>query len=102
MIPAADDHAAQRTDVPVITAPRDGDVAVAGEEIVRRVSVDPAMTGTPHGEPGVRGIRADQPRLARRRQRLEVAADVARRQAERAQAGDGEVREILADAAASS
>src|SRR5690606_698944 len=51
-------------------------------------------------DPGVRGVGADELRLARRRQGFEVAADVAGGQAERAQRGDHELGEVLADAAA--
>ena len=48
----------------------------------------------------MRGIRADQPRLARRRDGADIAAGIGRGQTGGAQAGDHDLREILADALA--
>ena len=99
LLAAAEDHAADRADVGVVAAPGQGDVPIDGDAVVGRVDVDPAVPGHVEREPGVRGVGADQARLVGRRRRFEVAADVARRQAERAQAGDLQVGEVLADAA---
>ena len=86
----------------VVAAPGDGDVAVVGPLVVGRVDGQPlarpgARTGQPDRDPGVRGVGADDPLLARRRLGREVAADVARGQPVRAQAGERQVREVLAD-----
>src|ERR1039458_1739309 len=97
---AAGDDAADRTHVRIITAKRDRDVLLGGQQIVRRIKIHPADIGTKNREPGVARVRADKPLLARRRARAQVAADITRRQTQRTQAGDGEMREILADAAA--
>ena len=48
----------------------------------------------------MRGVGADQPRLAERWVGQQVAADVSGRQPERPQAGNGDVREVLAHTAA--
>src|SRR5437773_5423594 len=100
MFAAAGEDAAQRADVAVVATVGDGDVVHGGQEIVCRVEVHPAELGTVHREPGVRSVRARQPFLAFQRAGAQVAAHVARGQAERAQARDGEMREVLADAAA--
>ena len=71
----------------------------AGLKVVGRIEINPANAGTKNREPRVRGIGADETRLACGRPRAQVAAHVTRGQAERTQAGDAEVREILADAA---
>ncbi len=54
----------------------------------------------PDRHPRVRRVGADESRPAGRRPRQQIAADVARREAERAQPADHHVREVLADAAA--
>ena len=59
----------------------------------------PNERAAPDGDPGVRGVGAGEARLARRRDGADVAADIERRQAEAAQAGDHHMGEILADAA---
>ena len=97
---AAVDDAADRADVGVVAAPRQRHVAVDGHAIVGRVGVDPADVRHVERDPGVRGVDADEAGLVGRRRRFEIAAHVARRQAERAQAGDLQVGEVLADAAA--
>src|SRR5205823_9987258 len=94
---SARDDAAQRADVAVVATAGDGDVFSGGYEIIGRVEAHPAEIAAIHGEPGVRGVRAHQSFLALRRARAQVAAHIARRQTERAQTGDGHVREVLAD-----
>ena len=97
---AADDHAAHGRDVAEVATPGDGDVPLVGHDVVGRIGRHPAHARAEHREPGVRRVGADQLRLARDRRRDQVAAHVARRQAHRAQAGDLQMREVLADAAA--
>ena len=97
---AAEDDAAQRAHVAVVAAP--GEVTCRDRGITSLVgsrSTQP-MRGTVDREPGVRRVGADQPRLAGRRIGQQVAAHVAGGQAERAQARDLHVREVLADAVA--
>src|SRR4051794_17183014 len=98
MIASANRDAADGADVAEIAAPADGDVAVAGEEVVGRVGIDPAELGAPDGEPRVRGVGAGEPHFAGGWNGFQIPADVARRQAERAEARNADVREILADA----
>src|SRR5581483_1267348 len=70
------------------------------EQVVRRVDVDPAGRAAPGCQPGVRGVRPDPASLTRCRASPQVATDVAGAQAERAETGDLNVSEVLADAAA--
>ena len=101
MIGAAQDHAAQRRDIAEIPAPGHGDVVRAREAAVGGIELDPAVRRAPHRHPGVRRRIADQLLTAFSRSGIgaQVAAHVARRQAARTQAGDHEMREVLADAA---
>ena len=71
-----------------------------GDDVVGRIEIEPAVVAGVDADPGVRGIRADQPRSARRRPGQQIAADVAGRQSQRAQAADRQMGKILADAAA--
>ena len=93
-----EDHAPERRDVAEVAAPRGDDVARVGEVVVGRVEVDPPAARHHHRRPRVRGVRALQAGLPRRRGGLEVAADVARGQPDRAQAAQRQVGEVLADA----
>src|ERR1700689_1024354 len=94
---AADDDAAQRRDIAEVPAPSDDDVPGTDPYIVGGIEVDPAEGRTKHRNPGVRRIRSEGGRLGTRRRGAQVAADVACRQAERTQAGQHDVREILTD-----
>ena len=71
-----------------------------GQVAVGRVEVDPAGSGRPHRAPRVRCVGADEPGPAGRREGLDVAAHVARRQSDRPQAPHREVGEVLAHTAA--
>jgi hypothetical protein len=57
---AAVDHALQGGHIAVIPTPGDGDVAIIGAVVVGGVEVEPAETGVVDGEPGMRGIGADE------------------------------------------
>ena len=82
-------------------ADREHDVVVLDQEIVGRIETDPAeLLAAPQRHPGMGGIGALQPRLARRRDGAQIAADIGRRQAEAAQPCDHHMGEILADAVA--
>lgn len=97
----ADGDAAEGADVGEVATPGDGDVAVAGEDVVGGVGVDPAeLFAAEDGDPRVGGIGADEAFLAWRGSGFEVTADVAGGEAEGAQAGDHDLGEVLADAAA--
>src|SRR5580658_2360772 len=111
MLAASEDDAAQWRDVPEIAPPCDGHVLNAHPGIVRGVELNPAERWTIHRDPGVRRTPADQPRilvpragllrvLRRSRPRTDIAADVARRKSARAQTGDHQMREVLADTVA--
>lgn len=71
------------------------------QDVVGRIKPEPAdLVAAPHRHPGVGGVGALQPRLARRRVGPQIAADVTGLAVEPAQAGDHHMREILADAVA--
>ena len=74
----------------------DSDVFPGGLDIIRRIEINPAGARGKNGEPCVAGIGADEPRHAFRRACAQVTTDIARGQAERAQARDAGMREILA------
>src|ERR1700676_3130547 len=99
---AADDDAAQWRHVAEVPAPSDDDVAGAYPHVIGRIEIDPAERRTKHRNPRMRGIGSQVGRAgSRRRRSAQIAADVASRQAPRAQAREHDVGEILADAAAS-
>ena len=100
MFAAAENDTSQWADVAVVAAPGEGDVTSSGEHIVRGVNVDPAEAVTVERELGVRGIGACETWPPGGRLGFDVAADITRRQTERAQAGDLNVREVLTDTAA--
>jgi uncharacterized membrane protein YfcA len=96
---AAEKDAFDRTDVAVITAPGHGHVPHLGDYVVRRIEVNPAVSGTKDAQPSVCSVRADKLWLARSRIGQEIAADIPRCQAERSYASDFQMREVLAYAA---
>src|SRR5260221_151515 len=58
----AQDHAAQRAHVREVAAPGDGNMVLAGDQIVGRVEMDPAGgRAAPQGDPGVAGVAAPRP-----------------------------------------
>ena len=75
-------------------------MAVGLDEAVGRVEVDPAPAGDVQPHPGVGGVGPHQPGQAGRRGGLQVAADVAGAQAQRAQRPGQDVGEVLAHAPA--
>ena len=89
-----------RRDVLIVAADGDDDVALAGEGPVGRVVADPAgLAAAPGAHPGMHGVGALQALGAGRRNGAQEAADIGGGNADAAQAGDHQVREILADAA---
>src|ERR1043166_3336336 len=100
MFAASGQNSGDGTDVAKIAAVSDGDMLFRRLQIVRRIEINPAGFGTKDREPRVGSVGAKQSFLIFRGMSPQVAADVTRRQAERAQARDGEMREILADATA--
>src|ERR1700681_1555950 len=95
MIATAENHASERANVAIVAAPREGDVARGGKQIVRRIDIDPAEAVTVKSDPGVRGIGARETWPPGWRLGFDVAAHITGRQAERAQASDLNLREIL-------
>ncbi len=87
------------TDIVVVSAPRQGDVFIRGQLIVGRIDIGPANARTIEGQPGMRGVGANQAFLAVRWIGEQVAADVAHGQAKSTQATNLQVSEILANAA---
>ena len=67
-----------------------------GEPVVRGVHVNPPEARAEEADPGVGGIGAEEFGLPGRRHSFEVATDIPRRQAQRAQAGNLQMREVLA------
>ena len=66
---AAEDHTFERAHVFVVAAPREQDMAVGGDLVVRRIEVDPAGLAAEDADPGMRRVGPDQTRAAGRRQR---------------------------------
>src|ERR1700677_1621628 len=99
MLAATGDDASHRTDVAKITTERNRDVFLTGLDVVGGVKINPAGAGAKNGKPRVARIHANQTRLAFRRAGAQIAADVTRRQTERTQERNAEMRKILADAA---
>ena len=90
------DHALQWRHVAVVATECIGDVAIGHEPVVRRIEVYPAGVRNEHRRPRVRHVGADEPGLAGRGNRLEVAADVATGEPDGPQTADGQVGEVLA------
>src|SRR5579859_1419768 len=97
---APQQNTTNRADVAVITAPGQGDVAVGGDAVIGGVEVYPAKPGAPRRTPGMGSVGADQAWTARRRNGPQISADVTRRKAKRAHAGDLQMRKVLAHSAA--
>ncbi len=75
-------------------------MVVAGVNGVGRIEADPSVLfARPDGDPGVGGVGALEPLLARRRNGADISAHIGRRQSEAAQAPDHDLGEVLADAA---
>ena len=93
-------HAPHRRNVGVVATDGQRHIVLAGLAIVGRIEIDPAARTIAarqvDGGPGMRRVGADQSRFARRRLGQQVAADIARRQAQSAKARDHDVRKILA------
>ena len=97
---AAVEDAADGAHVGVVAAAGDDDVIFADEAVVGGIVVDPAVARDVDGHPRVHGVGADEGGLAGRRLGAEITAHVGGGEAEAAGAGEVEVGEILADAAA--
>src|SRR5258708_19221972 len=88
VIAAAEDDAAERADIAVITPPGERYMAMGRQDVVGRIQIYPAQPWTPDREPSMRGIGTHEQRLSGRRLGQEVAADVACGEPERSQAAD--------------
>src|SRR5215207_6136753 len=80
VVAAADEDSLQGADMAIVEAPSNRDMRIAHRHIVRGIEVDPTQRATPSTRPRMRSVAADEARLARRRRRTEVAADVTGRQ----------------------
>jgi hypothetical protein len=96
---AAHQDAADGADIAEIAPVGDGDVILPRQQVVGGIEIHPSDAGTINRKPGVPRVGARQTGLAGRRPGAQVAADVAGGQAERSETGDGQMGEILADAA---
>ena len=100
MARSAVQHAPHGRNVGVIATDGQRHVVLAGLATVCRIEIYPTARTIAAGQvdrgPGMRRIGTDQSRFARRRLCQQVAADIARRQAQGAKARDHDVRKILA------
>src|ERR1700721_2478266 len=99
MFAAASNDAGHRADVAKITTERNRDVFLTGLDVVGGVKINPAGARAKNGKPRVARIHANQARLAFRRPGAQIAADVTRRQTERTQERNAEMRKLPAAAA---
>ena len=97
VVAASQNDVAHRTHVTVIAAPSERDVTERRNQIVGRIEVQQAGTGTIHRHPGMRRIRADQSRTPWRRVGPQISAHVPGGKAQRSQARDLQLREVLTD-----
>ena len=91
---AAVARAAHRRGAEIIEADRDPHIGVGRADAVGRIEADPAEVATIGFGPGVAGVLLDHAVGA-----VEVAADIARRNAELRAAADEDMGQVLADAA---
>src|SRR5271170_6907374 len=96
---AAGQNSRDRTDIAEITAKGDYDVFFRWLHVVGRIKIHPTNAGAENPEPCVRSIHTHEAWLAFRWTRAQVTAYIARGQAERTQARDAQMREVLADPA---
>ena len=99
MASAAKKHAFDGADIAVIASPSERNVAGCGDDVVRRIEIDPAVAGAENAQPSVGGIGPDKPWLSGTRTGEQVAADVACRQPQRSQTGNLQVGKVLANTA---
>src|SRR5690349_8218923 len=76
VVAATQNYTAYRTDISIIPAPGERNVTLERDHVVGRIDVQPTGTGAIGGNPGMRSIRAHQPRMPRRRVGSEVSANV--------------------------
>ena len=101
LVAGAEDDAGDGGDVEVVAADGDGDVVFGDYQGVGGIEADPAVVGAaPQINPGVCGVGAFEARPAGRGVGADVAADIGGGETEATQAGDHDVGEVLADAAA--
>lgn len=91
-------HALDGRDVGVIPAPTDGKMLGCGHLVIGGIEAEPARQGIIDGKPGMGGICPHEFFLARGRQGLEITAHIPGGKTQAAQAGDGHMGEVLADA----
>ena len=72
-----ENDAVDRGNIGIVAALREHDMIVADHDLVGRIEADPAVSGAaPDRNPGMRGVGAFQPFLARRRNGADIAADI--------------------------
>src|SRR5262245_23034985 len=99
MLSRSKDDAADWADVTVVAAPGSGDVPFGWKQVVGGIDINPAEPRAIKGHPGMRSVGSDQFLLSRRRDRLEIAADVSSGQPHGSQAANLQLGEVLANAA---
>src|SRR6266576_1394489 len=99
MSAASDQDTAKRRHICIVAAPSGGDMVFGREDIVGGIEVRPAMIAAPKRGPGMRSVGAGEFRFSGRGKGFEISTDIACRQAERTQAGDHQLGEILTDSA---
>src|ERR671911_46001 len=86
--------AADRRRAQIVEPRRDPDMRIGGADAIRGIECNPAELRHEGFGPGVAGVLVDDAVVA-----MEVAADVARRNADATRRGDEDVAEVLAHAA---
>src|SRR3954468_1581119 len=99
---AADENAAQRSHVSVVTSPGRRDVTSGWEKIIGGININPAVLAAPDRRPCVRSVAANEFRFSGRWQGLEIATDVPSRETDGTQAGDHHLGKVLANSTADS
>src|SRR5689334_10656371 len=84
---ASEDDAADGAHIAVVAAPADGEALRAGEEIVCGIEIDPIDSMAVKRNPRMGGVGADEFFTTGRRNGFDVAADIARGEANGTQAG---------------
>src|SRR3954453_17040350 len=99
MSSSSNNQAVEWTHVAEVTAPRNCHMTIGRGDVVGGVYVKPSLSWTISRYPCVGSICADKPRFSRRRMGAKVPTDIPGRKMDGTEAGDLNVREILAHAA---
>lgn len=97
MLASAEVDAAHRDDIVIVSSPGDRDMIGRAETGVGRIELDPTHFSGIHRDPGVRLVGTNQTRTSWRWHGAKVTADIACGDADRTQAADRDLSEVLAD-----